>query len=63
MSRDCLYIQEVLGSRYIGYRATTERKTAKELLLSGPFLYMGKMLRPQAKHIGCGVYEVWAKEV
>lgn len=55
------FIQSVLGTRFLGFRTTCETKVAKALLLYGHFHYNGRFLKPRAKSIGAGVYEVWAE--
>ena len=52
-------LQEVLGTRYYGFKTWTTQKVAKALLLRGWYLMNGKGCNPVAKSVGCGVYDVW----
>ena len=53
-------IDRIQSQIAIGNKVQTVRKIAKEILLRGWFTYNGRFCDPKVKHIGCGVYEVWA---
>ena len=52
-----------IGASRFGVKFTTVHKVAKQILLDGWFTYDGRFIQPKAKSIGCGVYEVWAKNL
>ena len=47
---------------YHGTKHRTTHAVAKALLLKGDYFYDGIYLTPCVKSVGCGVYDVWAKE-
>lgn len=38
-----------------------EKGVAKSFLMHGKFFYNGELYEPRVKHLGLGVYEVWAE--
>jgi len=54
-------LQELLGSSIPGRVVRCVTAVARSILLEGPYFYTGRILKPKAKSIGAGVYEIWVE--
>ena len=62
INREMLFVQSCVGTRWLGWKTTCVTKVARAYLLYGAFFYDGVMIKPRAKSLGAGVYEVWGEE-